>query len=296
MSPVLLDGAHVLRSTRQKPKPRFVWADPEADGGGGGGGGGGSVGRPRPKPVWTPASAEPNGVSTPSVVPPDAEAVGAGSTGGGGSCGPLTSNPKSPAPEPSGPDGSASALPIPASEKASAAATTPVIFKDTRTVDSDKNMFPLVVVGLAGAAVTGYQDHSPGASRQGRRAPSETAGADNGWRKPRSTAVSRTQVPQEKNARLIRRGCPKRRGIGSHPTTVEHNLRPSRGGIRRVSSRRSSQGEYGQAKRHSDQCHGAHGAGMRRALLCHVPIGQSCLEGLTSWWHPALDCSMPDSG
>jgi hypothetical protein len=69
--------------TCQKPKPRFVRADPEADGTGSGGGGG-SVGRPTPKPVWTPPSAEPKGVSAPTPVRPDAEAVGAGSAGGGG--------------------------------------------------------------------------------------------------------------------------------------------------------------------------------------------------------------------
>ena len=50
---------------------------------------------------------------------------------------------------------SASALPAPASEKASAAATALVIFedalvifKDVRTVDSDNKMFPLSVVGF----------------------------------------------------------------------------------------------------------------------------------------------------
>ena len=151
MSPVLLDGAHVLCFTCQKPKPRFVWADPEADGRVGGGGGGGSVGRPTPKPVESPPSAEPKGVSTPTPVPPDAEAVGAGSAGGGGgagNCGPVTSNPASPRPEASAPAVSASALPAPASEKASAAATVLVIFKDVRTVDSDNNMSPLSVVGF----------------------------------------------------------------------------------------------------------------------------------------------------
>jgi hypothetical protein len=146
MSPVLLDGAHVLRFTCQKPKPRFVWVDPEADGKGGGGG---SVGRPTPKPVWSPPSAEPKGVSTPTPVPPDAEAVGAGgagSGGGGGSGGPLTSNPKSPPPEASAPIVSASALPALAREKASAAATALVIFTDVRAVDSDNKMSPLSVV------------------------------------------------------------------------------------------------------------------------------------------------------
>jgi hypothetical protein len=53
---------------------------------------------------------------------------------------------------------SASALPAPASEKASAAATALVIFKifkdalvtfaDVRTVDSDNKMSPLSVVGF----------------------------------------------------------------------------------------------------------------------------------------------------
>jgi hypothetical protein len=50
---------------------------------------------------------------------------------------------------------SASALPAPASEKASAAATALVIFKDAlvtfkdvRTVDSDNKMSPLSVVGF----------------------------------------------------------------------------------------------------------------------------------------------------
>src|SRR5882757_1246048 len=147
MSPVLLDGAHALWLTFQRPKPRCVPAEPEADGRGGGG----RVGRPTPKPVWAPPSAEPNGVSTPTPVPPDAEAVGAGSAGsggGGGSGGPLTSNPKSPPPEASAPIVSASALPAPASEKASAAATALVIFTDVHTVDSDNKMFPLSVVGF----------------------------------------------------------------------------------------------------------------------------------------------------
>ena len=147
MGPVLLGGAHVERFTCQKPKPRFVWADPEADGGGGGG----SVGRPTPKSVANPPSAEPKGVSTPTPVPPDAEAVGAGSAGGGGgggSVGPLTPNPKSPPPEASPPISSASALAAPASEKASAAATALVIFKVVRTVDSDNKLFPLSVVGF----------------------------------------------------------------------------------------------------------------------------------------------------
>jgi hypothetical protein len=43
---------------------------------------------------------------------------------------------------------SASALPAPASEKASAAATALVIFTDVHTVDSDNKMFPLSVVGF----------------------------------------------------------------------------------------------------------------------------------------------------
>jgi hypothetical protein len=151
MGPVLLDGAHVERFTCQKPKPRFVWADPEADGRGGGGGGGGSVGRPTPKSVANPLSAEPKGVSTPTSVPSDAEAAGAGSTGGGGgggSVGALTPNPKSPPPEASPPISSAIALAAPASEKASAAATALVIFKVVRTVDSDNKLFPLSVVGF----------------------------------------------------------------------------------------------------------------------------------------------------
>jgi len=117
----------------------------------GSGGGGGSVGRPTPKSVANPPSAEPKGVSTPTPVPPDAEAVGAGSAGGGGgggSVGPLTPNPKAPPPEASPPISSASALAAPASEKASAAATAPVIFKVVRTVDSDNKMFPLSVVGF----------------------------------------------------------------------------------------------------------------------------------------------------
>src|SRR3981189_3088796 len=125
MTPAQKDGAHVWCSTCQKPKPRFVWADPEADGRGGGGGGGGSVGRPMPKSVENPPSAEPKGVSTPTPVPPDAEAVGAGRAGGGGggsSVGPLTPNPKSPPPDASAPISSASAVPAAASEKASAAA------------------------------------------------------------------------------------------------------------------------------------------------------------------------------
>ena len=117
--------------------------------GAGSAGGGGSVGRPTPKPVESPPSAEPNGVSAPTLVPPDAEAEaagGAGSGGGGGSGGPLTSNPKSPPPEASAPIVSASALPAPASEKASAAATALVIFTDVRTVDLDNKMSPLSVV------------------------------------------------------------------------------------------------------------------------------------------------------
>src|SRR4029453_19187797 len=69
MGPVLLDGAHVERFTCQKPKPRFVWADPEADGRGGGGGGGGSVGRPTPKSVANPPSAEPEVPAAGSVPP-----------------------------------------------------------------------------------------------------------------------------------------------------------------------------------------------------------------------------------
>ena len=72
--------------------------------------------------------------------------MGAGSAGSGGSAGPLTSNPKSPPPEASAPIVSASALPAPASEKASAAATALVIFTDVRTVDLDNKMSPLSVV------------------------------------------------------------------------------------------------------------------------------------------------------
>ncbi|MDT5371739.1 MAG: hypothetical protein QOC62_6170, partial [Mycobacterium sp.] len=186
--------------------PTPVPPDAEAVGAGsaGGGGGAGSVGRPAPKPVWTPPSAEPNGVSTPTPVPPNAEAVGAGSAGGGGgagNCGPVTSNPASPRPEASAPVVSASAPPAPASEKASAAATVLVIFKDVRTVDSGNNMSPLSVVGF-GATPHGTVTRSviermsprwPG-SHQGK------AGADNGWRKPRSKTVSRTPVPDGKKS------------------------------------------------------------------------------------------------
>jgi hypothetical protein len=153
--------------------------------GAGSAGGGGSVGRPAPKPVWTPPSAEPKGVSNPAPVPPDAEAVGAGSAGGGGgggNCGPLTSNPASPRPEASAPIVSASALPALASEKASAAATVLVIFKDVRAVDSDKKMSPLSVVGF-GATPRGTVTRSV-VGRMSPRWPSShqgKAGADNGW-------------------------------------------------------------------------------------------------------------------
>jgi hypothetical protein len=176
----------------QKPKPRFVWADPEADGRGGGGGGGGNVGRPTPKSVANPPSAEPKGVSSPTPVPPDAEAVGAGSTGGGGgggNVGPLTPNPKSPPPEASAPISSASAVPAPASEKASAAATALVIFKVVRTVDSDNKMFPLSVVGFG---TTPRETLTR--SIAGRRSPTcpgchqETGGPDGGCENSRSTA------------------------------------------------------------------------------------------------------------
>src|SRR5258705_3720902 len=120
MSPVLLDGAHVLRFTCQKPKPRFVWVDPEADGKGGGGG---SVGRPTPKPVWSPPSAEPKGVSTPTPVPPDAEAVGsggAGSGGGGGSVGSPTPKPVE-SPPSAEPKGVSTPTPVPPDAEAEAA-------------------------------------------------------------------------------------------------------------------------------------------------------------------------------
>ena len=165
--------------------PTLVPSDHEAAGSAGGEG---SVGRPTPTPVWTPPSAEPKGVPTPTPVPPDAEAVGAGSAGGaggGGSCGPLTSNPASPRPEASAPLVSASALPAPASEKASAAATVLVIFKDVRTVDSDNNISPLSVVGF-GATPHGTVTRSV-IGRISPRWPSShqrTAGADNGWCKP----------------------------------------------------------------------------------------------------------------
>ena len=128
--------------------------------------------------------------------------MGAGSAGGGGgagNCGPVTSNPASPRPEASAPVVSASAPPAPASEKASAAATVLVIFKDVRTVDSDNNMSPLSVVGF-GATPHGTVTRSV-IGRISPRWPSShhgKAGADNGWRKPRSKTVSRTPVPEEK--------------------------------------------------------------------------------------------------
>src|SRR5882757_2004332 len=197
MSPVLLDGAHALWLTFQRPKPRFVWAEPEADGRGGGG----SVGRPTPKPVWTPPSAEPNGVSTPTPVPPDAEAVGAGSAGsggGGGSGGPLTSNPKSPPPEASPPVVSASALAAPASEKASAAATalviftdTLVIFKDVPTVDSDNKMSPLSVVCFS--ATPRWHGNKIGRGAQVAKVTGRTSGdgrPGRGWRKAQAEGAT----------------------------------------------------------------------------------------------------------
>ena len=72
----------------------------------------------------------------------------AGGGGGGGSDGPLIANPKSPPPEASAPIVSASALPAPTSDKASAAATALVIFRDIHTVDSDNKMFLLSVIGF----------------------------------------------------------------------------------------------------------------------------------------------------
>ena len=187
MGPALSDEAHANSFTCQKPKPKFVSADPEGEGRGGGGG---SVGRPTLMSFENPPSAEPNGVSNPAPpdaeasgagsagggggggsvgrpmpklfenppsaepkgvskpAPPDAEASGAGSAGGGGGGGSVgRSNPNSPPPDPSAPM-SASAVPAPANEKASAAATTPVIFKVVRTVDSDNKVFPLSVVGF----------------------------------------------------------------------------------------------------------------------------------------------------
>jgi hypothetical protein len=126
MGPVLLGGAHVQRFTCQKPKPRFVWADPEADGRGGGGGGGGSVGRPTPKSVANPPSAEPKGVSSPTPVPPDAEAVGAGSTGGGGGGGSVgRPTPRSVANPPSAePKGVSTPTPVPPDAEAVGAGST----------------------------------------------------------------------------------------------------------------------------------------------------------------------------
>ena len=166
-------------------------------------GGGGSVGRPTPKPVWTPPSAEPKGVSTPRPVPPDAEAEavgGAGSGGGGGSGGPLTSNPKSPPPEASAPIVSASALPAPASEKASTAATALVIFTDVHTVDSDNKMFPQLIVGIGATphctvtrSVVGRISPRWPASHQG------TAGPDTGGVKPRSKGLCRITLTHSKD-------------------------------------------------------------------------------------------------
>jgi hypothetical protein len=163
--------------------------------GAGSAGGGGSVGRPTPKPVESPPSAEPNGVSAPTLVPPDAEAEaagGAGSGGGGGSGGPLTSNPKSPPPEASAPIVSASALPAPASEKASAAATALVIFTDVRTVDLDNKMslYRLLFLarppcGTVARSVLGRMSPSCPGSHQG------TAGPDAGGVKPRSKGPCR---------------------------------------------------------------------------------------------------------
>jgi hypothetical protein len=118
--------------------------------------------------------------------------VGAGSAGGGGGGGPLTSNPKSPPPEASAPIVSASALPAPASEKASAAATALVIFKDVRTFDSDNKMSPLSVVGFGATpretitrSIVGRMSPRWPGSHQG------TAGPHTGGVKPRSKGLCR---------------------------------------------------------------------------------------------------------
>jgi hypothetical protein len=154
--------------------------------GAGSAGGGGGVGRPTPKPVWTPPSAEPKGVSTPTLVPSDAEAEavgGAGSGGGGGSGGPLTSNPKSPPPEASAPIVSASALPAPASENASARARD----LQGRTYSRFRQqMSPLSVVGFG---ATPRETVTRSVGRRSPRCPGShqgTAGPDAGGVKPRS--------------------------------------------------------------------------------------------------------------
>ena len=76
---------------------------------------------------------------------------------------------------------SASALPAPASDKASAAATALVIFKDAlvtfkdvRTVDSDNKMSPLSVVGCG--ATPRWHGNKIGRRAHGAKLPGLTSG------------------------------------------------------------------------------------------------------------------------